>query len=294
MKEADNIKDLFNEKLGNFEAPVRPELWTNISSQIGVTSSITGGGGLSVFTKTVIGFSVAASVAVVSYFVVNSDSSNKKEETNSTSAIEVKAEKSVQVKEDAVINTVPEVDLKDKTAVTESSNPGFPSIDHQVIFIPPIPDMELDLKESGLMIKAPDVQTVEKASDNTVNSTESKASDVATDVDNTDEANESEDSGLIKEDFFIGELPNIFSPNRDGANDYLSVKSSGLTDFTIVILDQNSKTVYTSNQSDFVWDGTGLNGETVPDGNYVYYITARDSKGKFVTKNSYLRIESIR
>ena len=71
----------------------------------------------------------------------------------------------------------------------------------------------------------------------------------------------------------------------------LIVNTEGLTEFSLVVLDQRNKIIYTSQDTTISWDGLGLSGETVPSGNYVYFITARDATGKLVTKHSVLRIE---
>jgi gliding motility-associated-like protein len=83
----------------------------------------------------------------------------------------------------------------------------------------------------------------------------------------------------------------VFTPNGDNVNDFLSVESSQLVDFQVVVLDRFNKTVFKSSDPSFRWDGIGLSGDPVPTGNYVYFITARDEEGKPINKYSTLRIE---
>ena len=72
MKGRDEIKELFSEKLGNYEAKVNPELWTNIASQIGAATATTAAStGISFLTKWIIGASIASAVAVTTIIVVN-------------------------------------------------------------------------------------------------------------------------------------------------------------------------------------------------------------------------------
>ena len=73
MKGNDNIKDLFSEKLGNFEAPVKPELWSGISSQIGATAAQSASGGMTVLTKTLIGLGIVAATVVTAVIVSSSE-----------------------------------------------------------------------------------------------------------------------------------------------------------------------------------------------------------------------------
>jgi flagellar hook assembly protein FlgD len=55
-------------------------------------------------------------------------------------------------------------------------------------------------------------------------------------------------------------------------------------------LDVNGKTVFQSTDPSFKWDGMNLSNEKVKDGNYLYYITARDAEGKLISKSQTLRI----
>ena len=86
-------------------------------------------------------------------------------------------------------------------------------------------------------------------------------------------------------------LPNVFTPNGDGTNDYLETKIEGVTEFSVVVLNENGKVVYQSQDTDFKWDGTLPNGDKVLQGSYVYYITGKDSEGKLVSKHSRLTIK---
>ena len=86
-------------------------------------------------------------------------------------------------------------------------------------------------------------------------------------------------------------LPNIFTPNGDGNNDYLKLDIENVTEFVIVILDAKSNVVFKSEDADFKWDGTNINGDKLPAGNYIYYVTANDSGGKPLTKYSALTIK---
>lgn len=295
MKELDDIKDLFNEKLGNFEAPVRPEMWSSISSQIGVTSTATSGGGLSVFAKTIIGFTVAASVAVGGYFIVKEVSSNKKEENNSEKNLDFKNQdiKTASIKESTTGNQE-SIQVSGKNIQMNYPLDVLDNLGQKdnVIYNAPIINQDLGQKQSvGSILE--EGGTVKKEN-NTIKEIISDNPEVI-ENDNKEEksidSEKTDDVDVTFDEFEIGELKNIFTPNGDRINDFLSVESKGLTDFNVVVLDQNSKCVYQSNQADFVWDGTGKNGEVVPEGNYVYYITARDSKGKIITKHSMLRIE---
>ena len=87
------------------------------------------------------------------------------------------------------------------------------------------------------------------------------------------------------------DLKNVFTPNSDGVNDYLEIETEGLSDFSVVILDKNNQKIYTSNDPHFKWDGTNMSGEFVPEGNYIYFVTAKTESNKPISKYSSLTIK---
>tara|TARA_R110002050_G_scaffold109799_1_gene221372 strand:+ start:105614 stop:107464 length:1851 start_codon:yes stop_codon:yes gene_type:complete len=73
---------------------------------------------------------------------------------------------------------------------------------------------------------------------------------------------------LSCEDFLI---PNIFTPNSDGVNDYFGVKYEGLEMVTIEVYNRWGTLLFQTSKKGFAWDGTA-NGEPAPDGVYFYVI----------------------
>lgn len=67
-------------------------------------------------------------------------------------------------------------------------------------------------------------------------------------------------------------IPNVFTPNNDGDNDYFIAYGTGITQITITIYNRWGNIVYTSEELDFAWDGSNLNGASCNDGVYVYTI----------------------
>ncbi|MEZ5045630.1 MAG: PKD domain-containing protein [Chitinophagaceae bacterium] len=86
----------------------------------------------------------------------------------------------------------------------------------------------------------------------------------------------STDSIWVKQDCYIS-IPNSFSPNSDGTNDYFLPReflSSGLTSFKMSIFNRwGEKIFYTSELLGRGWDGK-YNGQDQPQGVYVYMIEA--------------------
>ncbi len=84
------------------------------------------------------------------------------------------------------------------------------------------------------------------------------------------------DSVIVHRDCYI-EIPNVFTPNGDGMNDYFfprDVLTSRLTGFTMSVYNRWGQKIYETNQtSGRGWDGR-FNGELQPEGVYVYVILA--------------------
>ncbi len=69
------------------------------------------------------------------------------------------------------------------------------------------------------------------------------------------------------------EVPNVFTPNDDGANDEFRVVYRSLKKFHIVILNRWGRKVYESSNPAEGWDGS-FSGALAPPGVYFYYIEA--------------------
>ena len=72
-------------------------------------------------------------------------------------------------------------------------------------------------------------------------------------------------------------IPNVFSPNEDGINDYFEIPDVELnycfdTDFSIKIFTRWGKKVFEDDKVNFKWDGKMKNSEPCSDGVYFYNI----------------------
>jgi len=72
------------------------------------------------------------------------------------------------------------------------------------------------------------------------------------------------------------DIPNVFSPNGDGNNDFFYANSIGMTEKSILIYNRWGKEIYYSSKLDFAWDGTNIwSGLPASEGTYFYVIKAR-------------------
>ena len=94
-----------------------------------------------------------------------------------------------------------------------------------------------------------------------------------------------------KSDLFIGDLPNIFTPNNDKENDLFAIELKGISDFAITVLNKENKVVFSSNDLNFRWDGKDFSENLVPVGSYIYFFTGVDSNKNVVSKSNVLKVQ---
>ena len=69
----------------------------------------------------------------------------------------------------------------------------------------------------------------------------------------------------------IYDLPNVFTPNGDGTNDFFRINAENVETFEIVILNRWGNVVFESNDANFEWNGQVQNtGAECTDGTYFY------------------------
>ncbi|MDG1841995.1 MAG: gliding motility-associated C-terminal domain-containing protein [Crocinitomicaceae bacterium] len=303
MKEKDDIKELFKQKLSSHEVPVNPQLWNAVSSQIGASaaSSASMSAIKSIFIKSFIGISAAAIVIAAYVYLTNSETSSKSNNQALTIKEEIKPiQKTVIVSETPSKQEV----LPKKTVIDEKKKPK-----KEKKPVSEVPEtIELIPSENSFLVRnVPEkivIKEVKGIDNEELNQTYFQenivtggtpepqqviAEENLEPIENSKAPEETTESQTQEEKLEIL-LPNVFTPNGDGSNDYLLIKSEGFTDFTVVVLDRSSKVIFKSEDANFQWNGTMINGEPVPNGNYVYYFTAKNGLGELIQKHSSLRI----
>lgn len=76
------------------------------------------------------------------------------------------------------------------------------------------------------------------------------------------------------------EVPNVFTPNNDGDNDYFIVNSKGLTEFNMVIVNRWGNVVFESNDATQGWDGK-YDSNPCTEGTYFYLINAKSNSKEY-------------
>jgi len=87
----------------------------------------------------------------------------------------------------------------------------------------------------------------------------------------------------------IIEVPNVFSPNGDGINDYLKIRTNGLNLFSLSVYTRSGVLVYKSESPNLVWDGRTLSGHELRPGIY-YYVVKQVDGGGGVEKTGFVHL----
>lgn len=70
-------------------------------------------------------------------------------------------------------------------------------------------------------------------------------------------------------------IPNIFTPNQDGVNDYFSIEGLN-NNYSIQIYNRWGQLIFSENPYQNIWDGVGANGKPLSEGTYYYLLEVID------------------
>ena len=283
MENKDQIKELFQQQLSNHQEAVRPEIWASVSSAIATPVLATTG--ISILSKTFIGLGIAASILVSAYLLFSSDDKAVKVPTQEKE----KAKEVPSIPNNNNNNTLVPIETKKNAfACIVLENNDLLSVEEGVYEISTqkiIPFESVQLPK----VQLPNTDPLQDLGENVSNDPVETNNDfiVIPQVENTHESSHLPEKNQELEVV----LTNVFTPNGDGANDYLFIQSEGLQDFSVVILNQANKIIYQSTDPKFNWDGKLTNGDDAPIGQYVYFITAKSDRGDLINKYSTLFIQ---
>jgi len=82
------------------------------------------------------------------------------------------------------------------------------------------------------------------------------------------------------------EVPNIFTPNGDGINDDLELKSSET--MTFMVFNRNGGLVYKAEAKYIVWDGKDERGQDISDG--IYFFILKDPAKTYANDKGFIYI----
>lgn len=276
MEETDQFNQMLRQKLSNHQEVVRPEIWSAVSSAISTPVLVSSG--MSLLTKVLIGAGLSATLIVAGYLIYSSETQTftrpiqqNKERENVAPLNELKNE------------TISNSGEQQKETPRKLKNEPFTKVGSDE-------EMSGKIKTAEKQINTVVEQVLEESkSYDPVEKVEIKEIDKK--IGETVEILESPVLPTVSEAFLSIDLPNIFTPNGDGRNDFLSIASEGLSDFSVVVLNGSNEVVFKSSDPNFSWDGKTPYGADVPEGNYLYFFTAKSPTGKILQQSSSLFIQ---
>ncbi|MES2568207.1 MAG: gliding motility-associated C-terminal domain-containing protein [Bacteroidota bacterium] len=85
------------------------------------------------------------------------------------------------------------------------------------------------------------------------------------------------------------EVPNVFTPNGDGANDFFNVKTTGMKDLELTIFNRWGVRLFSASGISVFWNGE-VNGKTIPEGTYFYIVKAKGFDDKEYEKKGTINL----
>lgn len=288
MSDFNNIEKLFQEKLENFEMPVRAELWNQVAAGAGI--------GKTVFWTTskivAAAFAGVLVVSAVSWFVLNNNA-DVDNHSGAQFADEQTLDEKVHHPESVLVETEGNsekkiTDLVDAPATQNIESSSVP-VGSRVEYIR-MPDPEIDdelpLEEERIMYLVRDVDDEVEAFED-VAYVEQQSTDfepAPVEILNLELliAPEKTEERTLEQIHFPHDFIKIFNPSVTGEAGQFSIRSENLGSFKIEIRTRTGKLVYQSNDANFVWNGEQLDGSDAPQGTYMYTIFATTREGVLI------------
>ncbi|MHC1707901.1 MAG: PKD domain-containing protein [Bacteroidales bacterium] len=89
---------------------------------------------------------------------------------------------------------------------------------------------------------------------------------------------------ITAEDTSFVDVPNVFTPNNDGYNDFFTIESHFLESWSITIFNRWGRVVYSINNGNIYWNGKNNDGSELPEGTYFFTLDAKGKDGRDYSK----------
>lgn len=86
----------------------------------------------------------------------------------------------------------------------------------------------------------------------------------------------------------IENLPNVFTPNNDGLNDFFEIKATGSPYFVLHVYSRTGAPIYRGEAQEIKWDGRNNQGHLLPNG--IYYYVIEDKNGEYESTKGFVYI----
>ncbi len=79
-------------------------------------------------------------------------------------------------------------------------------------------------------------------------------------------------------------LPNVFTPNGDGLNDYFRIRTNGVNIYSLSVYTRSGVLVFRSESPYIIWDGRTFSGQELHNGIYYFTVNQIDGENRIRTK----------
>ncbi len=84
-------------------------------------------------------------------------------------------------------------------------------------------------------------------------------------------------------------VPNVFTPNGDGINDFFEVTTDGITVYELTVFTRTGTRIYHSLSTRVFWDGKSIGGKELPEGVY-YYVIEEEGGSEPITNAGFMHL----
>ncbi|XOV66251.1 MAG: gliding motility-associated C-terminal domain-containing protein [Fluviicola sp.] len=315
MSDKDQIKDLFSEKLGNFEAKVNPELWANVASQVGAVSGAAGTGGMSLLTKAIIGISGAAVITTGVVVYVNSDAKSPEPKKTKVVVAEPKTPSKDQktdpliddaktfiVENNSIENPIePALNPDRNVAPTTGPGDGGDTLLSGNVPPPPAPNKpEVNELNTGTstpiqeIIEQAGKEDIDEARNKDIRNLQKEHLTIEDEPTNGITPQDPQDKEEVEEILVSLEIPNTFTPGSDASNDFYhlnGIDGVQFNSFEFVVYDRTGKPVMITQDPNFRWLGIDpITGQLIEKGTYFCSLVAETEKGTPIKKTGKITV----
>jgi len=86
------------------------------------------------------------------------------------------------------------------------------------------------------------------------------------------------------------DVPNVFTPNGDGENDFFVIPGGGIVEYELVVYNRWGQSVFTTTAREITWDGRTTAGVECSPGTYYYTLTAVSESGNDYGQTGYVTL----
>ena len=254
MIDKDNIQDLLREKLQSHEVTPSDAVWKNVSSSLSSAATSGAAAGSSILFKAAVAVIGVSGLGIATYFVLQEEEIVQPK-TSSSIQLDNNQEKESETNSLDVVKKEIIEDLKEDVSKTTDIVSSIVNPNEKETVIEDVDLAENKIESSTEPQSSPEQTNPAQLAANTPVEPEStppiveEATVIVEDVVEVQEEVFEEIVEEENEESII--LPNIFTPNNDGSNDFFTIEMNEKLDFQIVVIDQTNTVVFQSNDRNF-------------------------------------------